>query len=153
MELNTLLPLLEAIRGCTFASLDARTVEKGCVREVKGERVMLFSMKEGSGYENKINRALKKLGRDATFRVGALPWGERVENLPLITNRGKYYLQTIQIAPGETRFFIGTMEVDKPSWLDRPAPAQGLPEGQAVLVHAYNIENITGLRLMGEKLP
>ena len=152
MELAHPVPLLEQIHGCTFASLSARTVTKGVIRVVSGEQVILFRMKEGSGYENKVNRELRKLGRDPSFRVGRLPWGERVADLPLITHNGNYYLQTIPIKQGETHYFIGAMEVPRPSWLDRPVGGQGLPPGHGVLVQAYNIDNITKLKLKGETL-
>lgn len=154
MELFRLIPLLERINGCTFASLDARTKEGGVIREVTRESVILYRMTKGSGYENKVKRELTRLGLDPNqFKVGDLPWGERVSDLPLIANKGFHYLQTILLKPGESRYYIGTMEVPRPSYLrERYASSQGLPERRQVIVNTYNIENIKTLRLMKEEV-
>lgn len=154
MNYNLLVETLLRIRGCTFASLDARTAERSIIREVKNERVLLYSMKEGSGYERKVRRALVREGRDPdSFRVGPLPWGNRIENLPLIEHKGIFYLQTVLLSPGEERYFIGVKEVPRPSWVRTRIPTgQGLSADNSVYVHTYRLDSLTGLRLMGEVL-
>lgn len=154
MRLDKLLPLLQSIHGCTFASITARTTQKGVDIETTNEIVMLFAMKEGSGYENKVNKELERLGYPPkSFRAGPLPWGERVGNLPLITHNSAFYLQTILLKPGEKRYSIGGVYCPRPSWLrDRYAAGQGLPPDKQVIVNTYNIENIIQLKLKGETL-
>lgn len=154
MQLDKLIAVLNEVHGCTFASLDCRVREGACIRETKGEQVMLFANAKASGYERKVKRELSRIGRDPDgFRVSELPWGERLDNLPIITHRGFYYLQTIFLRPGSSKYFIGVKEVPRPSYLrERFTPGQGLPSDKQVIVNTYNIEHISSLRLKGEHL-
>jgi hypothetical protein len=167
MDLEALKSLLGRITGCTFASIDADFEPRpGFRKVVKNEVVLLYRTKGVSGYENMVRRRLVDVGRDASqFTVGELPWGERVDNLPLIAHDGKTYLQTILVKPGEIQAFIGPdivqREVDPALFPDiflrttdilKAARAQGLPAEKAVVVRTYNIESLTEIRLMHEKI-
>lgn len=157
MKLSDILPLLSAIKGCTFASLDAVTMSRGIRREVMRENVILFARSdpEKSGYSDMVRRRLLDMGADPdSFVLQPLPWGEKDDHLPLIRHRENVYLQTILNAPGEVSYFIGDKKIaakDVP-WLEPKAPHQGLPSGRQVIVQTYNLENITVLRLLGEEI-
>lgn len=158
MELHQVQELLSSINGCTFASLDAETVPSAGFRKViENERVILFTNKTGSGYENMVRRRLKSIGRNPnSFVLGDLPFGERVPETPLIEYKGLYYLQTIQLVPGKVRTFLGseelTMEEVEFMFKRRPSASQGLPSSDQVVVHTYRLENLTAIRLLGEEV-
>jgi hypothetical protein len=153
MDYAVLQTLVSEIHGCTFATMDTETKREGvrCIRE--GERVILFNNKQSSGYENMVRRRLADAGKNAdNFVLGDLPWGERIEGTPFIQHKGEIYLQTVQIAPGASKYFIGSSEVDERLLGFRERnPNQGLGLN-SVIVSTYNIKNITRITLMGETL-
>lgn len=154
MELHEIKDLLDKIHGCTFASLDANTMEGGIRRVVTNESVILFTNKGGSGYEGMVRRRLAEAGLDPSgFVLSELPWGERVEGTPLIYHKHKdrHYLQTILLKPGRVQAFINDTELD-PDVLKKPGGRnQGLPDDRRVVVQTYGLDNILALRLMGEE--
>lgn len=157
-NLEELKVLLKSFKGATFASLDAITEPKpGIFCETKACRVILYRMTQGSGYENKVKRHLLEAGKDPSFfTVGDLPWGTRVEDLPLIEHKGKYYLQTLVLSPGASHHYLAAsgLEVNPRSFGIRPNVAwnQGLPAEKQVIVKTWNIENIARLAILGEEI-
>jgi hypothetical protein len=156
MEVDHLRKIMQSFKGATFASLDAETKPRpGIIRRTFGERVILFRMDKGSGYENIVNRRLEELGMEPKFRVGPLPWGGRVDdNLPLIQYKGFYYLQTIQLKEGDEKYFIFDREIPKdelPAFGIQPKGGSntGLPRGEKVIIQTYSLDNIRAIRLLG----
>lgn len=156
MDLLVLKNLLMEINGCTFATIDAETVPSPGIRKVTtGKRVILFTNKKSSGYDNMVRRRLIEAGKNPdNFGLGDLPWGTRVPDSPLITHGPKTYLQVIELHPGASRFFLldGKEVAEKDLNLRSRRTNQGLSEEDEVLVCAYNIENITRIVLMNEQL-
>ncbi len=168
MELLKLKELLSRISGCTFAALDADfSPAPGFRKVITGDVVLLYRTKGVSGYENMVKRRLVDIGRDpSNFVLSDLPWGERVDDLPLIENGGQFYLQTILVKPGKTEAFIGTdltgwKPVDPSAYpnvfkkdreAERAAYSQGLSLDKAVIVRTFKLESLTELRLMHEKI-
>jgi hypothetical protein len=158
MDRVTLENVLAEVSGCTFASLDAvTTVSPGITHEVIGKRVILFTNKKSSGYDNMVRRRLIEAGKDPdSFSLGDLPWGTRVPNSPLIEHKGKgkVYLQVIELAEGISKYFMLGKEAN-PHDLGikrKDHYNQGLPPSSQVQVRCYAIENITRIVLMGETL-
>lgn len=156
MELFPLQNLLDKIEGCTFATLDTVTIPSpGITKRTTGERVILFTNKHCSGYENMVKRRLQEAGKNPdNFVLGDLPWGVRVPNSPLIENKGKFYLQCIRLADGQSRYFIGNREVKDPSglMLRGRRTNQGLPKDDEVEVCCYRLDHIDRIVLMGDEL-
>lgn len=155
MERFLLENLLDKINGCTFANIDATTEpSSGIIKKTTGIRVILFTNKKTSGYENMVKRRLEEAGKDPdSFRSGDLPWGEQVPNSPLVEHKGKVYLKCILLSEGQSKYFIGTREVGGQGLgLRGRFPNQGLPPGDEVKVACYNLENIEKITLMGETL-
>lgn len=154
MELARLLETIDKIKGCTFASIDSVTEPvRGLTWRHEGERVILFNC-DHSGYEAMVRRRLEKEGKDPNFTVDTLPWGERVKG-PLIHHKGKHYLQTIQLQPGTSVYKIGQTVIpayEAERMLPRRSSNQGLELDNTVRVNTYNVDNITEIRLMGERL-
>lgn len=147
--------LLSKIQGCTFANLDAMTEPSNGIQKVTtGVRIILFTNKKSSGYENMVKRRLEEAGKDPNgFVLGDLLWGTRLPDSPVIENKGKHYLQCILLSEGQSKYFIGGREVPQDGLMLRQrSNNQGLPTGSEVVVACYKLENITRIALMGETL-
>lgn len=156
MDRAVLENLLNRIHGCTFATIDTNVlVSPGIHKETTGKRVILFTNQNGSGYEAMVKRRLQEAGKDPnSFVSGDLPWGIAVPNSPLIEHKGCTYLKVIEIAPGQSKYFMFGEEVD-PQGLrlkERRSYQGGLAPSARVNVSAYKLENITRIALMGENL-
>lgn len=186
LQFNEAAALLSRVDGTSFAAIDTVTVpvltggkknpfqgklEKHC----KGHRVMLFSNKHSSGYENKVRRALIAEGKNPdSFELGALPWGERIPESPFIQHKGKHYLQCVFLESGDVEYRatdtipIGTYDLgpvviwrqgdiipkevisglkDDESYIH-----QGLEPNDAVIVRTFCLDNIVALRAFKEEL-
>lgn len=157
MDKDLLIPLVESIRGCTFATLDALTEPKpGILCRTTRQNVIIYRTSGASGWENRIKKLLSEAGLDPdTFKVGPLPWGTRMGNLPILTHNGKFYLQTIPLAEGKVEYYMmGTGQLVEPSAFGiRPNRGYtGLPKDETVKMKTYNIENITKITLLGKTL-
>ena len=159
MERSVLDDLISRIHGCTFANIDATTTPSaGLTKVVTGKRVILFTNKLVSGYEKMVQRRLEEAGKDPkTFHAGDLPWGTRIPETPYIENRGKVYLQTIDLTPGKVEYFmlgekLTDEEVAGLQFPNRHADNQGLAPSSQVFVSCYLLENIDRIALMGEQL-
>jgi hypothetical protein len=156
MEREILSALLAQIKGCSFANLDTETVPTPGIRKiVTGQRVIMFTNTNCSGYENMVKRRLLEAGKNPeNFVLGDLPWGTRVPNSPLIEHKGKTYLQVISLSPGLVKYVSLTgREIDDPEAFgirERPRN-QGLG-ADSVDVCCYNLDNIIRIALMGEEL-
>jgi hypothetical protein len=179
MQLEQLQALLESLNGASFASLDTVTVPtlKGgkanpfkdrLVKRCNGHRVILFQNKKSNGYENKVRRHLIKEGKNPdSFSLGALPWGERLPNSPIITNKGKYYLQVIFLKPANEIEYAASDTIEANGWIYFPgdnipkdridgiddktgSEKQGLDD--QVIVRTFALESIVALRAFKEEL-
>lgn len=140
--------LLTSFKGVTFATFDVETSPtKGFVVRKTGVRVMLFASRD-SGYERRVNRLRKLKGLAPDFKVGPLPWGEHVNNTPLIAHNGELYVQALILKPGSASYFLGGHETSE-------AVAQRFirrrPETD-VLIAAYKLSSIVGARIGGYNL-
>lgn len=152
MDLNILIPLVEKINGCTFATIDALTEPAaGVCKQVTGERVIIYRTNGRSGYEAKVKRALLAAGKNPDwFTVGPLPWGTRLGNLPILEHKGRHYLQTILLARGQERHFLkGTNIEVNPRDFGIP-PRHGV---EGVFIQTYLLDNLERITLMGATLP
>lgn len=158
MDINLLKPLVEQIKGCTFANLDALCEPRpGVMERITGERLILYRTDGASGYEKKVKRALIASGKNPDlFHVGPLPWGTRVGNLPIIEHKGNYYLQAIILAKGTREYFLafGGQKVNPEDFgiKKHNEPQSGLTVDAMVHVRTFKVENIEKIRLMGETL-
>lgn len=158
MDYETIKLLVEEVQGCTFATIDSETWSNKTVRCVaEGERVIIFRTKGGSGYENMVKRRLAEAGKNPdNFRVGPLPWGSRVDDLPLVEHKGEFYLQFIRLDPGKRIYYLGvTGNVIDPEDLyrfgvkSRNAPHQGLSPSEQVIFCTYRVDHIKRIVMMG----
>jgi hypothetical protein len=154
MDYDTLKLLVDKINGCSFATIDSVTYPLAGVRcETTGERVIMFTNKRCSGYDNMVRRRLVEAGKNPDdFVLSDLPWGERIPETPFIAHRDKIYLQTIVLQGGVSRYYIGNREVSPEGLLPSSRTNQGLPKGDEVKVHTFKLESIVRIHLMNEVL-
>lgn len=178
MDRASIEAILAPINGATFAALDTQTEVKltggkanpqqgRIVKRCLGNRVMLFTNKFSSGYDNMVKRRLEQAGLDpATFEAGKLPWGARVPNSPFIEHQGKLYLQCVFLVAGDIRYFERVngeqfanklfREVAKQDIIglsDRTGSEhQGLERNKQVIVRTYDIGSIQAIRAFGSEV-
>lgn len=179
MNYETAKTLLAQIAGCTFAGMDTETVPylKGgkanpmqgkLIKRANSHRVILFSNANSNGYENKVKRHLEREGKNPeSFKLGALPWGERIEGTPFIQNKGKVYLQCIFLESGKVEYVASDFidNLDGKWWnAGEVVPAhliEGLPETTGsekqgledeVIVRTFALDSIKALRAFNEQL-
>lgn len=164
MKLAQIHALLNSIKGNTFAAMDTITdvsltggkknPMKGRVtKHTTGNRVQLFTSHKG--YKNMVNRRLAAEGKPATFEPAALPWGTRIDDSPLIEHNGKFYLQCIFIAGGDSTYMLDNTAIDKANIEGLPASTQsagrtGLEDGNEPVVRTFALDSIREIRMMGE---
>ena len=153
MELALIQNILLKIEGCTFATIDSTTEpSKGLTKITTGERVILFTNKNSSGYENMVKRRLVEAGKNPdNFVLGDPAWGERIPNSPLIKYKDNYYLQCIELARGQSKYFIGSREVSPEGLMlkEHHSASQGLAKSDEVVVKQYKLSSINRIALMG----
>lgn len=158
MDRAVLENLLREIRGCSFATIDAEnpvTDYPGVVHVVTGKRVLMFTNKHCSGYEQMVKRRLEAAGKNPrNFVLGDLPWGKRIPETPLIEHNGKTYLQVIELAEGVSKYLMDGKEFTPEQLQMKPRRhyGQSLPKADEVQVRCYNLDNIKRIALAGETL-
>lgn len=164
MKLAQIHALLNSINGNTFAAMDTITDVKlkggkknpfqgRVVKRTTGNRVQLFTSYKG--YQNMVNRRLAAEGKVADFESKPLPWGQRVDDSPIIEHNGKFYLQVIFQKGGESEYLVDNKVVFKDTieGLDeKPIQSgrQGLDDENTVVVRTFALDSIREIRMMGE---
>lgn len=143
------------VKGCTFIGFDTETTVKltgGKKNSLQGKVTkrtfgltgMVFSDKESSGYENKVNRELAKLGITDTFKAGSSRWGTHILGTPFVEHKDNMYLQVILTGSSkETKYYVEGIEtsIDEIEGLPKQRPSKN-----NVNCKRYNINNIKKLR-------
>lgn len=106
-------------------------------------------------YENSVNKALTKEGKEAKFEAQPRKWGERVPGTPLVLHKGAYYLSA--------RFLNNEPKVEylhKGEAIDVAQIEQFIPEKKSsgsqgleneITVRDFKIESIKEIQFGGKK--
>lgn len=164
MKLAQIHTLLDSIRGNTFASMDTITEVKlkggrknpmlgRVTKHTTGNRVQLFT--SFRGYKNMVNRRLEAEGKTPDFEPKPLPWGQRVEDSPLIEHNGKFYIQMIFQKGGESTYYLDNKVIDKSAIegfdeKEITSGRQNLEDENSVIVRTFALDSIREIRMMGE---
>ena len=164
MKLAQIHTLLGQINGNTFAALDSITdvgllggkknpMQGRVTKHTTGNRVQLFTSHKG--YKNMVNRRLAAEGKVADFEPAALPWGERVEDSPLIQNKGKFYLQVIFHKGGDSEYYLDNKVIAKADIEGLKPETQnagrtGLEDENSVIVRTFALDSIREIRMLGQ---
>jgi hypothetical protein len=110
---------------------------------------MVFQYKNSNGYENMVNRRLKKEGKEATFKVQS-GWGKHVGDKPTIENKGKYYVQVQFKRAGKVQYLLDGKPIDKKDIIgldvSKPKPKQGGLD-DTIITRRYALDSIIGIRM------
>lgn len=178
----SLIEKLSDFNGCQIIGLDTVITVKltggkknpmqGRVRKItEGNQVMIF--KNGNGYKNMVNRRLKEqfdeIGMTTTelferianqdFEPGPRPWGTRVDDSPIISHKGKLYLECIFLKAGQSKYFLNGEEIAKEDIIGLPVKTEGQQGGliDKVVVRTFALDSIIKVRkskktLLGQAL-
>lgn len=176
MDRETIEQALAALKGVTFIGLDTVTTPvlkggkknpfQGKVQKLcHGHRIILYG---SPGYEAKVKRHLEAEGKDPdSFTAKPLPWGEHVKGTAFIEHKGELYLQCVFIAAGSVEyratedievspifFWESGMTIPKQEIIGLNERSGSEHQGleNEVIVRAYKLSSITGLRAFGEVL-
>jgi hypothetical protein len=162
LNVNGFENLLEAVshfNGCTFVSIDLKTVPAmnkrnnphyGRVEKVtKGIQAMMFRNENGSSYEAKVKRDLEKSGKNPEdFKLSPRTWGNRVTGSPFVAHKGALYLEFIAQNSGETVYLLDGVETAKE---DIQGLRKSSKPSHGVITRTAKLESVTGLRIGGKR--
>lgn len=133
--------------GCTPVMIDTEKLEGGIRKVTQGSKVLLTSSSNFSAYGYLVKQALVKAGKNAAdFVLQDLPWGKRVPDSPLIEHKGKFYVQTILLEPGDTKYYIGDTEVTAEQLHIAPRRTnQGLKREDEIIVNTYALDSVKSM--------
>jgi len=156
---DELVKALMAIKGPTPATFTAETVldmrktdnpyYKKVMKRQKSNVFINFS------YENAVNKALTKEGKDAEFEAQPRKWGQRVPGTPLVLHNGAYYL-TARFLNNEPKVVLLNEGVE----IERDVVAEFIPEKTStgnqgleneIVVRDFSINNIKEIQFGGTK--
>lgn len=176
-----IIALIATINGVSFANIDTETVMKlnkgrganrnphfeNIIKRTEGIQVMLCRSggQEGESlgspaYQNMVNRRLEAEGKTCDFEsAGLAKWAEIVD-FPVFkhTDKDTHYVQCIYLNYGtSTTYLLNGKPIDKADIQGIPkakaeATQGGLSDDTKVYVRTPKIENIVGMRLLGENL-
>lgn len=165
-RLLALQQILDQVRGVAIASIDTRTEARllggqanpmvGRVQKCMiGGSVLVYAMKDGSGYENMVRRRLEQEGKDpSSFVLHPRKWGHRIMGTPFVEHKGDHYLEVIIMRPGKTHYEYNGQPI-------APEMIQGLPVGREeseqggltnkVFFRDFKIESVEAVSFNGSK--
>jgi len=97
ITINDLVRELILLKGSTFINI--RTKTKVTMNKTNNpfydrvEKDTWQVVNINFDYENAVNNKLTKEGKEADFEAKARKWGERVDNTPIITHKGEFYVE------------------------------------------------------------
>lgn len=164
MNLNESIALFDALKrvnGSTFISIDTETtlpVSKtipgvaprtanphfNAIQKIQtGSSVMVFQNKRLNGYDSMVRRRLIKEDKNPdTFVLSPRTWGTRLENLPIVSHNGEYYLEVIFLRPGPTHYLYQGQPIDRADIIGmkttRPPHQGGLSNSVIIRTFAFS---------------
>lgn len=178
---HNIVNVLEKLNGTGFIGIDSITEVKALpggkkneyqgrvTKRTTGIQATVFENKYVNGYEQMVRRHLMESGLPADFKAGALPWGTKVPNTPIILHNGGAYLQVIVRHKGNVEYMIdgnvvkqsevngedvlidkdGTVLTLLPKKYSSVGQQGGLAEEDQVIVNTFKLESIVQLRAFG----
>lgn len=115
--------VLENLNGAGFIGLDLLTnvtvpggkknPYQGRVKKrVTGMSAMITENKYVNGYQEAVKRKMIQEGMDPNFTPGPLPWGKKLQNTPIVINKGKVYMQLLVRHSGVTTYEVDGQPVE-----------------------------------------
>jgi hypothetical protein len=155
--------VLNGINGCTFAGITTVTSVtltggkgnpmKGQVfKNMEGANVMI-----GANYAAMVKRKLVLENKDPEeFTSGALPWGTRIGDTPLIHHKGNVYIQLVFKTSGAISYQFEGKPIEIADITGFPVRkvsdhSQGGLEDK-VEIRTINIQNIAEIKINGQTI-
>lgn len=106
-------------------------------------------------YQNSVNKALTKEGKEADFEAQPRKWGQRVPGTPLVLHNGKYYLEARYLGnEPKIEYFHKNLPIEKQLFEEfipekKSSGNQGLED--EVIIRDFKISNIREIQFGGTK--
>ncbi len=133
------------------AKVDGQKIENPYFGNIK--KRVISNVFIGVIYENSVNKALEKEGKEATFKVSPRKWGRRIEGTCLVEHKGKWYLETRFLHSTSPEYFHNGQPIDKEK-IEKFFPKsrsnathQGLEK--EIVLRDYSLESIKEIKVMG----
>ena len=167
-ELLTILlnPSVSGINGASFVGFDTFTevsLKGGKANEMQGKiqkitlasNVIVFSNKNVNGYEEMLKRRLISEGKNVeNFHVKPRKWGCRLENAPIVENKGCYYFEVIFLHCGEDFYLYNGNPIDKKDIigldLEKEERKQNFLNSDLIVFRDYKITSIKRITINKE---
>lgn len=163
MKRVNIIEVLSNLNGNGFVGVDTETVPtlkggkknpmQGRVKKiVTGSTAQMFQNKFLNGYEQMVRRRLESEGKDgAGFQLSARPWGVRIEGLPIVEHKGKYYLELIYQKSGKVAYELDGNPIEATDVEGLESPTEGEQGGldNKVIIRTVSLENVKSLRYGG----
>jgi hypothetical protein len=159
---SQLLSAIAQLQGVAIGSINTLTVpvltggkknpmQGRITKETFNGNVLFACNINGNTYMNMVKKRLAQEGKDPeSFVLGALPWGERIQNTPFITNKGEIYVQVSYLHPPKEIIyrFCGHI-IDKADIIGLKESSNGEQGGldNKVPVRTPKLSSIVGLKM------
>ena len=145
---NNAIGSIETLSNVSLTGGKKNPMQGRITKETKGGSVMFFGNSKSNGYANMKNRNLIKSG-DASevkvFEPGKRPWGERIQNTPMITHKGMVYVELIYLHAPKTSYFLDGVPIAKTDIEGlKPSKKTG---GDDVILRTMKLDTITKLKM------
>lgn len=168
MQYEVAKPIIESVKGATFAGIDTLTEVKllggkknpmqGRVQKmVTGSSVMLFSNVKDNAYLKMVHRRMEKEDKDpSTFELSERKWGLRIGNTPFIEHKDKKYIEVFFVNTGVVQYLLdgNPIEKDQIEGLQEKTENENSQGGidDKVIIRAYALDSIKNMRVMGSQI-
>jgi len=132
MKYETLVEIVNSVKGTKFASIDTTTEVKltggkknpfqGRVTKKTSNNMVIMTNTPENVYSNMVKKRLVEEGKDfKEFELKPRKWGIREGDTCIIDHNGKKYLEAIFVRGGDSVYYVDGVETD-------PDKIEGLPE-------------------------
>ena len=141
---TNLVTIMSTVNGTSFISLDLETTPKirktldgedgkrtpnphfgRITKRDVGVNARVYQNKNSNGYVNAVKKQMVKEGLDPEdFKLSERKFGTRAENLPIIENKGNYYLEYIVERKGTTQYLLDGQPIDVEDILGYTKPSK-----------------------------
>ena len=138
---------IESETVVTLAGGKKNSMQGRITKRTKGGSVMFFGNSKSNGYKNmKQRKADKSYGAgNILIELKQRPWGERINNTPLITHKGNVYVECVYLKAPKSEYFLDGSPIEK-RLVEGLKPSKP-SSGNDVVLRTLKLNSITRLKM------